>query len=155
VLASVILLPAALSAIFTDLEQQFAQAQRRNAEELRQYTWKSRTELRKGGETKSVQLALMRYDIYGALQKTPIGGTAQPQLPSRGLRGRVAQKKKDDVIETLTELEQLARSYSELPPPVMQRFMATAFVTPEVRPQQQLIQARGKDVLQPGDSVSF
>src|SRR5262245_52560164 len=97
--------------------------------ELRRYTWKARTEIVKGGETKNVQLSQMRYDINGALQKTMISSTPQQELPSRGLRGRIAHKKKEDFMETLKGLETLAKSYSEIPADKMQWFMATAVVT--------------------------
>lgn len=154
-LAVVTFLPTAVGAIFADVDQQFVQSQRKNAEELRQYTWKSRTEIRRGREIKSVQLALMRYDIYGALQKTPITATAQPQLPARGLRGRIAQKMKDEFVDTLQNLEALARSYGELPPEAMQRFIATASVAPDVGLQQTALRLSGQDVRRPGDSMSI
>ena len=137
------------------MEQRFAQAQQENAQALKQYTWKSRTEIRKGGETRNVQLNLMRYDIRGTLQKTLISTTPQQQLPTRGLRGHIAQKKKEDFVETLHSLETVAKSYSELPPDRMQRFMATATTTPEIGPQQKLLRITGSDVVKPGDSMSL
>lgn len=42
-------------------ERQLAQAMQQNARELRQYSWKSRTEVRKDTELKSFQLYLMHY----------------------------------------------------------------------------------------------
>jgi hypothetical protein len=135
------------------MDHNFAQAQQQNAQALRQYTWKSRTELRKGGETRNVQLALMRYDSYGTLQKTPISSTPQQQLPTRGLRGLIAQKKKENFMETLDSLSALAKSYGELSPDTMQRFVATAIVTPEMGQQQKLFRISGSNLLQPGDSM--
>src|SRR5215475_5279261 len=102
--------------------QEAQQAQQQNAEALRQYTWKSRTEIRKDGDTKNVRLALVRYDRNGALQKTQISSTPQQQLPTRGLRGRIAQKKKEDFVETLDGLAAVVEDYSELTPAAMQRF---------------------------------
>jgi hypothetical protein len=136
------------------MDQKFAQAQLQNAQALRQYTWKSRTEVRKGGETKNVHLALMRYDIYGTLQKTAISSTPQQQLPTRGIRRLIAEKKKENFMETLDSLGALAKSYSELPADKMQRFMATAIVTPEMDQQQKLFRISGGNVLQPGDSMT-
>ena len=143
------------AAISSQTDQKLARSQQQNAEALRQYTWKSRTEIQKGGETKSVQLALMRYDMAGRLQKTPISGTPQQQLPTRGLRGLIAQKKKENFIGTLNSLSALAMSYSELPPAAMQRFMQTATVTPEMGLQQKLLRISGNNVLQPGDSMTL
>jgi len=142
-------------AISAQMDQKFAQAQQQNTQALRQYTWKSRTEIRKGGETKNVQLALVRYDNYGTLQKTPISSTPQQQLPTRGLRGLIAQKKKENFMDTLEGLSRLAKSYSELSPQAMQRFMASAMVAPEMGPQQKLLRITGSNVLQPGDSMTI
>ena len=142
-------------AISAQMDQKLAQARQQNAQALRQYTWKSRTEIRKGGETRSVQLAFMRYDMNGMLQKTPISSTPQPQLPTRGLRGLIAQKKKENFMESLSSLGTLAKAYSELRPDEMQRFMATASVTPEMSPQQKLFRIQGGNVLQPGDSMTI
>ena len=150
-IATLLLTSVAISA---QMDQKFAQAQQQNAMALRQYAWKSRTEIRKGGETKSVQLAYMRYDNYGTLQKTPLSSTPQQQLPTRGLRGLVAQKKKENFMETLDSLGRLAKAYGELAPQEMQRFMATAMVTPEITPQQKLIRITGRNLLQPGDAMT-
>jgi hypothetical protein len=151
----VVTLFTATVATFAQMDQKLAQTQRENAEALRQYTWKSRTEIRKGGETKNVQLNLMRYDIRGTLQKTLISTTPQQQLPTRGLRGRIAQKKKDDFIDTLNSLETLTKSYSELAADKMHRFMTTAVITPETGQKQNLLRIKGSDVVQPGDSMTW
>jgi hypothetical protein len=45
------------------------------------------------GETKKVQLALMRYDTNGNVQKTIASSTPDPDLPKFGLRKAIAQKK--------------------------------------------------------------
>lgn len=148
------ILLATTVAISSQMDQKLAQAQKQNAQALRQYTWKSRTEIRKGGETKNVQLALNRYDINGMLQKTTVSSTPQQQLPTRGIRGLIAQKKKEDFMETLEGLGALARSYAELSPDAMQRFMGTASVTPEMNPQQKLLRVSGGNILQPGDSMT-
>src|SRR5262249_10941109 len=58
----------------------FQERHKRNEKMIRQYSWKSRTEVRVGDEIKSVLLEMARYDANGALQKTPIGG----QPPTRG-----------------------------------------------------------------------
>ena len=151
----VVMLLLTTVAISSQLGQMIAQSQKQNAQALRQYTWKTRAEIQKGGETRSVQLALMRYDIDGALQKTQTSSTQAQQLPTRGIRGLIAQKKKENFMEMIDSLSKLAKSYSELPADKMQRFLATAIVTPEVSPQQKLFRIKGGDVLQPGDSMTL
>jgi hypothetical protein len=132
----------------------FAEGQQENAKKLRQYSWKSRTEVRKGGETKSTQLHLVRYDPEGAVQQTLISQTSQ-QIPTRGLRGFIAKKKKEDFLETLDGLRAVAKSYGSLAPEKMQRFMSGASVAPEKTAERRnLIRVEGRDVLQPGDSMT-
>jgi hypothetical protein len=134
-------------------DKQFAQAQQENAKKLRQYSWKSRAEVRKGGETKSTQLYLVRYDADGAVQQTLVSNTAQ-QIPTRGLRGFVAKKKKEEFVELLDGLRAVAKSYGGLPAERMQRFMAGAAVTTEKTARGSLVRLQGRDVLQPGDSMT-
>jgi hypothetical protein len=98
---------------------------------------------------------MLRYDSYGMLQKTPLSSTPQRELPSRGLRRLVAEKKMEDFKETIDGLARLARSYGELRPEEMQRLMASASVSPEMGQQQKLLRITGSNVLQPGDSMAF
>ena len=141
-------------AISAQMDRQFAQARQQNALALKQYEWKSRTEIQKDGETKKVQVAVMRYDSDGNLQKTIVSSTPEPDMPKFGLRKAIAKKKMGDFKDRLEELEALSRSYSELPPDRMQSFMANALVTPELTAQQKLIRISGENVLQAGDSMT-
>jgi len=149
VLSLAVLLPAVASG--QNPQEKFQLAQRENAQALRKYEWKSRTEIRKAGEPKGVQLMLMRYDIDGNLQKTTIGGTPPPSIPTRGLRGRIAERKKKDFQETIQDLRRVAAMYSELSPSQMQNFM----VGRRLGSTSDEIQIQGRDVLQRGDSITI
>jgi G3E family GTPase len=135
--------------IAAQTNQKLAQAQKENARALMQYEWKSRTEIQKDGETKKDQLVLMRYDSNGELQQAVIASSPEPDLPTRGLRGLIARNKKNEFMKKIEDLRHLVKSYSE--PETMQRFMATAKVTPE----QNLVRLKGFDVLQSGDSMTI
>ena len=126
-----------------------------NAAALKQYQWKSRTEIQKDGEIKNVQVVLMRYDSNGQLQKTPVSGTPEPDLPKFGLRKRIAQKKLKEFRERVQDLGALAKSYSELTPEQMQRLMANASLTAERSQQQKLVRIEGQNVLHAGDSMTM
>lgn len=136
------------------VDQRFAQARQQNALALQSYEWKSRTEIRKDGETKKIQVVLNRYDSNGTLQTTQISSTPEPDLPKFGLRKAIAKKKVNEFKETVQALGTLAMSYAGLPPDQMQRFMANASLTPEVTAQQKLVRLDGRNVLQPGDSMT-
>jgi hypothetical protein len=131
-----------------------APAAQANAAALRQYQWKLRTEVQRKGETKSVQVALVRFDSNGQMQTTPISKTPEPDLPKFGLRKAIAEKKYKEFKETVQQLGDLARAYSNLPPDQMQQFMTTATVTPELTAEQKLIRAEGRNVLSNGDSMT-
>lgn len=146
-----------LSALTTPAQTKqttMAPAAQANAAALRQYQWKLRTEVQRKGETKSVQVALVRFDSNGQMQTTPISKTPEPDLPKFGLRKAIAEKKYKEFKETVQQLGDLARAYSNLPPDQMQRFMATATVTPELTAEQKLIRADGRNVLSNGDSMT-
>jgi hypothetical protein len=144
-------------------KEQFAQAQKDNAAALRQYTWKTRTEIKMKGESKSVKLEQVRYDLDGKLEKTPIDGSpappAQEEAAKRGRRGgklkeKVIEKKKDEFAELLKNLGQLVASYAHMPPDKMQAFAANATLTPNQGDQKDQLLIQGKNVLQAGDTMS-
>ena len=129
-------------------DQKFAQAQKQNAQALRQYTWKSRTEVRKDGDVKSTKLFMTRYAADG----TPVQillDEESAKLPKFGLRGMIARKRKEEAGKLIEALQKLAKSYGELPPAKMQEFMSKA----TVRPEQTLLRLEATDVLQPNDSM--
>src|SRR6476660_9391713 len=82
----------------------FAESQKANAQTLRQYSWKSRTEIKLKGESKNVKLEQVRYDASGKLQKTPIEAppAAAPPPPQQGRGGR-GGRVKAKVIENKKE----------------------------------------------------
>lgn len=142
------------AAAFGQMNNKLAQMQQENAAKLREYNWKSRTEIRKGGETKIVHLNQMRFAIDGTLQQTQLSERS-PELPTSGLRGMIAKKKREEFAKILDGLGALAKSYGNLPPEKMQRLMANATLAPEKNVQQNLIRIQGRDVLQPGDSMTI
>ena len=129
-------------------DQKFAQAQKQNAQALRQYTWKSRTEVRKDGDVKSTKLFMSRYAADGT-QVQILLEEDSAKLPKFGLRGMIAKKKKEEAGKLIEGLQQLAKSYGELPPAKMQEFMSKATVTPE----QNTLRLEATDVLQANDSM--
>jgi len=138
-------------AINAQIDNRKAQTQPDNALALRQYEWKLRTEIRKDGETKRVEVASMRYDENGQLQKTIIGTTPEPDLPKFGLRRRIAKNKLEDFREKIASLVALAKSYADLPSDRKQQFVTAAAITPE----EKLLRLEGRNVLQTGDSMTI
>lgn len=145
----------------TAQQREFAQAQQANQAALRQYSWKSRTELTVDGETKQVRLEQVRYDIDGRLQKTAIGGEAAatasrpgPPGPAGALRRRVVAKKTEDFKAMLGELAALAESYAHLPSDRLQAFAARAVITPGEGLEAGSVRIQGRDVRLAGDAMT-
>ena len=134
-------------------EQKFAQAQKQNAPALRQYTWKSRSQVRKDGDVKSTKIFLTRYASDGT-QVQVLLEEDSARLPKFGLRGMIARKKKEEAAQLIEALQKLAKSYGELPPAKMQEFMGRATATLETNAPQPLLRLEASDVLQPNDSMT-
>src|SRR4026208_1898583 len=100
-------------------------AMKQNALALRQYTWKSQTQIRKEGEVKATKLYSSRYAADGTVVQLLLEEESA-KLPKFGLRGMVAKKKKQEAQELIEALQSLAKSYGELPPAKMQAFMTSA-----------------------------
>ena len=124
----------------------------RNALALRQYTWKSQTQIRKEGELKATKLYSSRYAADGTVVQLLLEEESA-KLPKFGIRGMVAKKKKQEAQELIEALQKLAKSYGELPPAKMQEFMTSARATLETNAPQPLLRLESGGVLQPGDSM--
>lgn len=133
-------------------DQKFAQAMKQNAQALRQYSWKSRTQVRKDGDVKSTKLFLTRYAADGT-QVQVLLEEDSAKLPKFGLRGMIARKKKEEAGKLIQALQELAKSYGGLPPAKMQEFMSKATVKVEQNTPQPMLRLEATDVLQPNDSM--
>jgi len=141
----------------------FAESQKVNAQALRQYTWKSRTEIKLKGESKNVKLEQVRYDATGKLQKTAIGDPPAAAPPSQGGRGgrgsrvkaKVIENKKEEFGELMKGLGQLVTSYGQLPPDKLQAFKASATTGRGDGALAGFARISGMNVLEQGDSVTI
>lgn len=165
-LLSIVLLaslsPAAAATVrVQDAKEKFAAAQKGNAAAMRQYTWKSRTELKLKGESKSIKLEQVRYDASGQLQKTPLdSGAPQQQQQSGGGRGgrlkkKVIENKKEEFGEMIKGLAALVTSYAHLPQDKMQAFIQNATFKAGQGQDAGTIQITGQPGIVPGDSMSI
>jgi hypothetical protein len=147
----------------------FIQAQEVNRAALREYTWKSRTELMIDGESRQVRLDQVRYDLDGALQRTRIGGS-EPEAPrAPGLAGviapkaigvagvirqRAVAKKAKDIRTQAQELTELASRYTQLSVDRLYAFTRSAVTRPGSGADSGLVLLYGTGVLQGEDAMS-
>jgi outer membrane lipoprotein-sorting protein len=134
-------------------DQKFAQELKRNAQALRQYTWKSRSQVRKDGDVKSTKLFVSRYAADGT-QVQELLEEDSARLPKFGIRGAIARKKKEEAGKLIEALQQVAKSYGQLPPAKLQEFMTRATATLETNTAQPLLRLEATNVLQPNDSMT-
>jgi hypothetical protein len=96
-----------------DLQQRLAavkQSIAANQQALRSYSWLEKTELSLKGEVKATKVDSCRYGPDGKVQKTPV---VQPPPPEkkRGLRGKIAANKTEDMKEELQATAALIQQY--------------------------------------------
>lgn len=135
------------------LKEMFARSQQQNAQALKQYTWKSRNEVKKDGESKNTQVFLNHYDAIGNVQKSQIGGSAPPPMPKGPLLGGIANKKKEEFMNLIQALGEQVKAYSHLPPAKMQAFLMSATISAKL--DQGSVQIHGGNVLQRGDTMTI
>lgn len=156
--AGALALLVALGAAASAQQREFVEAQRANADALRSYTWKSRTELKLEGEIVNVRLEQVRYDFDGRLQKTQIGGsTASTESGGRGgpLRKRVVAKKKEEFQNLMSDVAALAGSYAHLPADTLRTFFARATITRPQGIEGGGVRVQGRGVLSPTDEMTI
>jgi hypothetical protein len=87
---------------------------------LRSYTWVEKTQLSLKGEVKNTKLNSCRYGPDGKIQKTPIGDAPPPPANKPGLRGKVIEKKKEEMKEELQAATALVNQYVPPDPGLIQ-----------------------------------
>lgn len=168
----ILMLTVAATAVFAQqpnpaqLAQQYSDQAKNNEMMLARYSWKMRTEFtfEKAGETQQlVKLYEVRVDLDGKSQKTELTApSVQSEAQSgrkHGIRARVEKKKAEKKQEKVTEFKEWASALSELSENyatpsagTMLDFYAKATYAPLGNG---LLEVKGRDFLQPGDSVTF
>jgi hypothetical protein len=132
------------------LADEYAQSMQQNAKLLKQYSWTMRVVLTKDGEEQTPELYMMRHDVDGNLQKTPL--TVQKKKSYRGLIGRMKKKDVDKAQKYLSSVAELVKQYATPSPGAMMDLFSRAPITPG---QNGTVQISGSNFLNKGDSVVF
>src|SRR5258705_9640213 len=91
------------------IKKSFAESQAR----LHQYEWVETTVTSLKGEEKARVLKRCYYGAEGGVQKIPMAAAPEAK-PARGIRGRIVEKKKEELSDYMKEAAELMQSY--LPP---------------------------------------
>ena len=93
-----------------ELAEKITAARAENAQKTMNYSWTRRTEVKVKGEVKSTVTELVRYDVDGEMQTTPISQD-KAKAPKR-LKGKIAKKKGGEMKDWMAELGQVLKKYS-------------------------------------------
>jgi len=104
----------------------------KNQQALRRYTWTETQETIFKGETKSTKQSECQYGAGGEVEKVSLVGSQPPPQQQRGLKGKIVEKKKEEIQDYMGRVASLIQRY----------------VPPEVSQMQQSLQ-NGKAALQP------
>jgi hypothetical protein len=129
--------------------EKMTKAREQNDQLKLQYSWTQRSEIKKDGESKSVEMAVMRYTVDGKLQRTLL--TDETGKKKRGIRGRRAKKKMKKMKEWADEVMALLQQYSLPSSGKLLDYLNQATITPDEA--QGTIKIAAVNVVQKGDAL--
>ncbi len=132
------------------LKQSLAQSQKA----LRTYQWVETTTVSMKGEVKSKKEMSCYYGADGALQKTPIGSSPPPQK-KKGLKGKVAESKKEELSDTMKQAVALVKSYVPPDPALIQKAVDAGKVSVENLQPGKIVKLVIRDYRLPGDALGI
>ncbi len=118
-------LTAGRPAVAQDLKEKLAAAKEaaaKNAQAQRAYTWIEKTELSLKGEVKTTKVESCRYGPDGKVVKTAVV-TPPPAEKKRGLKGKIIEKKTEEMKDELESAVALVQRYVPPSPEKMQAVM--------------------------------
>ena len=138
------------------LQEKFAmvkQGVEQNQAALRQYAWTEETNVLLNGEVKKTTYNRCQYGPDGAVQKTVIN-SSPPPAEKRGVRGRVIEKKKEELGDYMQQASALVKQYVPPNPQQMQSaFQAGSASLGQAGPG--TLQLQFQNYVKPGDSLVF
>jgi hypothetical protein len=119
---------------------------------LRQYEWIETTAVSLKGEEKSRKQERCYYGADGGVQKVEISETPPPEK-KRGLRGKIAEKKKEEMTDYMKSAVALVKTYVPPSPPKIQAAKDAGKVTIEVLAPGKRARLNFRDYEKPGDNL--
>jgi hypothetical protein len=125
-----------------------------NQAKLHGYQWTQTTQVALKGETKKDSEYTCQYGPDGKVQKTPVGAPApEKELPTRGLKGRIVQKKVGEMKDYTDRLKSLVGHYAPPDPEKIQAAIQAGKSSLNVAGGVATITFT--DYYKPGDKVAF
>ncbi len=120
---------------------------------LKQYEWVETTVVSLKGQEKSRQMDRCYYGADGKVQKIPLT-TPAPAPKKRGLRGRIAEAKKEQLTDYMKAAVALVKDYVPPEAVLIQKAKDASKVTVQPLPGQKA-RLTFSDYLKPGDSLAL
>jgi hypothetical protein len=121
---------------------------------LRQYEWVETTVVSVKGEQKSRKQQKCYYGADGQLQKIDLSETPEPEK-RRGLRGRIAERKKEELTDTMKQALALVKTYVPPDPTRIQAAKDSGKMSVDVVEPGKRVRLVFRDYEKPGDSLSI
>jgi len=126
-----------------------------SAQRLRSYEWIETTAVSFKGEEKSRKEERCYYGADGKLQNVPI--SAPPPRPEKkgGLKGRVAESKKEEISGTMKDAIALVKKYVPPDPALLKKSKDAGKASTEVVQPGKVVRLVFKDYQLPGDALNI
>lgn len=119
---------------------------------LKQYEWVETTVVSLKGEEKSRQLNRCYYGADGVLTKVPLT-TPPPPKKKRGLRGRIVEKKTEELTEYMQQAVGLVKSYVPPDPNRIQTVKEAGTITVDILKKGKCVRLNFRNYHKPGDTL--
>jgi hypothetical protein len=131
------------------LKQSLAQSQKN----LRAYQWVETTTVSLKGEVKSKSESNCYYGADGNLEKVPLTAAPPPETP-RGLRGKIVERKKEELSDTMKQAVALIKTYVPPNATLIQRCKDAGKASLDILEPGRLVRLDFHDYQLPGDVLS-
>lgn len=119
---------------------------------LKHYEWVETTVISLKGEEKSRQMSRCYFGADGGVQKVPIT-QPPPAEKKRGLRGRIAENKKEEMTGYMKEAVALVKNYVPPTPVLIQAAKDAGRISLDVLEPGRRVRLNFRDYFKPGDNL--
>jgi hypothetical protein len=119
---------------------------------LKHYEWVETTVVSVKGEEKSRQVSRCYFGADGGIQKIPLT-TPSPDDKKRGLRGKIAESKKEEMTDYMKNAVALVKSYVPPSPVLIQAAKDKGKVSVDLLEPGKRVRLNFPDYLKPGDTL--
>ena len=120
---------------------------------LKSYEWIETTSISLKGDEKSRKQSRCYYGVDGAVQKVDVGEAPHPDK-KRGVRGKIAENKKEELSEYMQEAVSMVKLYVPPSPEKIQASKDAGKVSLEILQPGKRIRLNFRDYIKPGDQLS-